>query len=584
MRGGITNWSTRHVSHSSPVHKITRALRKFFKNDSAQVSIMAGLAVIPMFLAAGAAVDMVRINREQATFQNAVDAAVLAVASDNRSAIGGLSGQALADRIQVLEDYARNFVNSNYSAENGSQSNVTIDLAASNQAVQIMAHNEFPTTIMKMAGVDSVELDAFAEVKKAMRPIEMAVVMDTTGSMAGSRIDGAKAAVRTMLEILYGGTAAAVPESEYIRVALVPFAAGVRLNKNAFDFNLGWIDTTGTNSLSKISFAAPTGSVPAALNNYTAWSQLKNASTGVSLAWNGCVEARTTSGGLHNGDAAPVTTSPNTLFPAYFAPDTPYGYSNTDNDYIASTANEQLTMSNAQKSDTSNAGYLLRQENYNKYTNRSITAESMTGTNNGPWYNCAKSSIVPMTYKRANIESGITAMVAAGNTMIAEGIAWGLRAISPSEPFTKVEGSNGIPSSTISPYGDPKWQKIMVLVTDGDNDVSVGINSLNATRYSAYGRGAETLSANRFGTTSTGSMMANVDANMLATCDIVKAAGVELYTATYGSGVSTATKDRIKSCAKDADHYTHAETPANLVTFFDHIGQETLNKSIFVSK
>ena len=60
------------------------------------------------------------------------------------------------------------------------------------------------------------------------------------------------------------------------------------------------------------------------------------------------------------------------------------------------------------------------------------------------------------------------------------------------------------PAATISPYNDARWQKIMVLMTDGENDVlSSGneVNCLNGTWYSAYGRGKQALATNRFGTT-----------------------------------------------------------------------------------
>ena len=100
--------------------------------------------------------------------------------------------------------------------------------------------------------------------------------------------------------------------------------------------------------------------------------------------------------------------------------------------------------------------------------------ESLTSATEGPWKGCAKTSIVPMTYKRANVEAGITAMVAAGNTLIAEGIAWGWRVLSPTEPFTKVEASTSFPADTISTYHHPRWLKIMVVMTDGDNDISAG--------------------------------------------------------------------------------------------------------------
>ena len=70
-----------------------------------------------------------------------------------------------------------------------------------------------------------------------------------------------------------------------MRVALVPFAAGVRLDQNAYDFNLNWIDTTGANPLSKLNFN------DTSWNNYTTWGKLKTTST-TYHTWNGCVEAR----------------------------------------------------------------------------------------------------------------------------------------------------------------------------------------------------------------------------------------------------------------------------------------------------
>ena len=104
-----------------------------------------------------------------------------------------------------------------------------------------------------------------------------------------------------------------------MRVALVPFAAGVRLNPNAYDFNLNWIDTTGANPLSKLNFNDTTW------NNYTTWGKLKKTSS-TYHTWNGCVEARMRGDDAANtdynvNDVAP--TSGVTRFPAYFAPDSP---------------------------------------------------------------------------------------------------------------------------------------------------------------------------------------------------------------------------------------------------------------------
>ena len=410
-----------------------------------------------------------------------------------------------------------------------------------------------------------------------------------------NKIGGAKTAARDLLTTVYGGSASSVPESEYLRVALVPFAAAVRLNPTAYDFNLNWIDTTGANPLSKLNF--PTGST---WNNYTAWAQLRRTSTAFHT-WNGCLETRMRGSAASEtdynvNDVAP--TNATTRFPAFFAPDTPSirnlssynpsswrgrNYSGTYIPEDTTTPNEITGVSAANAGTFTDAALLqYRQENQAKYVGRNIGAE--TSSNAGPWQGCAKSSIVPMTYKRANIEAGITAMTASGPTLIAEGIMWGWRALSPTEPFTKVEASTSFPADTISTYNHPRWMKVMVLMTDGDNDLGAGVNTLNGTVYSAYGRGTETLANNRFGSTSSSNKMTELDNAMLAACAKVKAEGIELYVTSFGSGVSTATRTRLQTCATDADNYQHATSSADLSAFFNHIGQDVLNKSIYVSK
>ena len=564
-----------------------KKLKAFRKNQLGSVTQITAVAALPMFLAAGAAIDTVRINREQAAFDAAVDSAVLAIAADDRASLLGLDSSQTAARIVDLTAYAKTYMAENYTPQYGSSTDMAVNIAITGQTIDLTASHNFPTTIMGMTGVKEITLTSHAQVTKAMRPIELTMVMDTTGSMAtNNKIGGAKTAAISLLNTLYGGTLAQVPQSEYIRVSLVPFAAAVRLNKNASDFNLGWIDTTGLNPLSKLNFTDPTW------NNYTSWGKLKTSSSAF-LSWNGCVEARArgvaTAGTDYNvNDTAPTNTNVNTLFPAYFSPDTPnnsggssgaYGY-----DYIGTSGspNETTGLTTAQKNDYTDPGLLLKQKNQAKYLNRVISAQAPNV--NGPWSGCAASTVVPMTYNRSNVEAGVNAMAAEGPTLIAEGLDWGWRTISPGEPFTKVEGTSSIPAATIAPYNDVRWQKTMVLMTDGDNDLSAGSYGFNGTIYSSYGRGREILATNRFGSTSDSTKMTELDNQMLAVCDKIKAQNISLYVTSFGTGVSTSTQNRLKACATKPEYYQNSTSNADLQAFFNHIGEDTLNKSIYVSK
>ena len=568
-----------------------RRFTSFLKNDAGSITQMLGLSALPLFAALGAAVDTVRINREQTAFHAAVDSAVLAIAADDRAAISGQTTAQQAASITLLQNLGKEYINASYKPSAGTSNDITVNLAITNQAITITATHAVPTAIMGLFGAGSSTLTTTSEVKKAMRPVELTLVMDTTGSMAtNNKISGAKTAAKSLLTTLYGGSLAQAPQSEFIRVSLVPFAGAVRLDKTAYDFDLGWIDTTGANPISKLNFN------DGAWNNYMAWSQLKpGGTTGV---WNGCVEARSLTagaGGLTKNDVSPNPMVTETLFPAYFHPDTPTnssgqtmkygsdyitGYYSGSGSYTAS--GENLGLTSGQASLFTDAGRLVVQKNQQKYVNKTIGVENLT--NAGPWDGCAASKVVPMTYDRTKLEAGIDAMTADGPTHIAEGLAWGWRSISPNEPFTKVEGTSTIAASTISVYDDVRWRKVMVLMTDGDNDLGAGSYGFNGTYYSAYGRGRETIANNRFGTTVDSNIMTALDNGMLDVCTAIKSKNIELYVTSFGTGVSATTKSRLQSCATKPANYANSTTATDLQVFFDHIGQDVINKSVYVSK
>jgi Flp pilus assembly protein TadG len=588
---------------------IVKHAKQFLRNSSGGMAVPMALSMIPIFMATGVGIDAVRITREQAAFQAALDSATLAVSANELSATEGLTGTALTERITALETLAMKYVRANYTRETGANSNIQLGVEVTGQMVLIKATHRFPTTIMRYTGVSSIKLGFEAQVQKAMRPVEVVLVMDTTGSMAQSvtvntplptgvtsasevntKIKGAKFAAKKFLNQLYSGTLSQKPTSQYIRVALVPFSAAVRLNQNAHDFKLDWIDTAGANPLSKLNFKqGPTP--PTTWNNYTAWSQIKSNSS-TYHGWNGCVETRRSDvGDLHIDDTAPRSSDGDTLFPAYFAPDASgtdvetndFGVSYIGGDSLSNTGSEckGLTSCNTDTDKFTRK----QQENYNKYVDKVLPS-----TGSGPWYNCAATAIVPMSYDRSKVEAGIDAMSPAGSTVIPEGLSWGFRVISPTEPFTRVEayGTNG--EADIAPYDSQRWFKVVLLMTDGNNDVGPGTFEKNSSWYSSYGFAGEALATNRYGTTDAATVESNLNSFTLDACNKIKAkndagrSNMILYVSSFGDGVSTDTKNMLRSCATSPAHYMHATTANDLVAAFDHFGQDTLNKMVYISK
>jgi Flp pilus assembly protein TadG len=185
---------------------------KAFRNDClGSVTQITAVADLPMLLAAGAAIDTVRINREQVAFDAAVDSAALAVAADDRASLQGLSQAQVTTRIAELEDFAKKYMAENYTPQYGSSQEMAVDIDITGQTIDLTASHDFPTTIMSLTGIDEINLTSHAQIMKAMRPIELVMIMDTTGSMGTTYMAQAKVAAHDLLKTIYEGTLASVP-------------------------------------------------------------------------------------------------------------------------------------------------------------------------------------------------------------------------------------------------------------------------------------------------------------------------------------------------------------------------------------
>jgi hypothetical protein len=148
--------------------------------------------------------------------------------------------------------------------------------------------------------------------------------------------------------------------------------------------------------------------------------------------------------------------------------------------------------------------------------------------------------IQPLTNVKATITTAINAMVAGGNTVIPEGLAWGWRVLSPGPPFTQG-----------APYGDQTTIKVLVLLTDGANNVYGDIGH-NHSQFSAYGYAA----SGWLGATDGSQTRQVLDAKTTALCNNIKAdkdgnvATQDIYIYTISFQVADgATRTMLQSCA-----------------------------------
>ncbi len=153
---------------------VFRRLSRQFRDDiRGNVSLIFGLAAIPMLVSAGMAVDIARHGHHQNRLNTAVDAAALAVARMDDDAT-----QAEMDAL------ARRYIDINYTPGadlNGNEIDLTVGLTGN--VVTVTAEVDVPTTITRLIGVLDMVARTTSEVTKEILGTEIALVLDNTGSM-----------------------------------------------------------------------------------------------------------------------------------------------------------------------------------------------------------------------------------------------------------------------------------------------------------------------------------------------------------------------------------------------------------------
>ncbi|HEV7258636.1 MAG TPA: pilus assembly protein [Bosea sp. (in: a-proteobacteria)] len=256
-------------------------LSRFGKDASGNVGIMFGFLALPMIGIAGASIDYARATSARSTLNAAVDSAALMVARDATR----LTDAQLRIRAEAL---IRANLAGNSDAKLGTYT-VAIDRTA--RTVNVTATTAVETSLTKVIGVDTIPVSSTAQSAWGTNTVELALVLDNTGSMASSsKLTELKKASLDLLKILKEASTA----TDQIRVSVVPFATQVRLPTSYKDspwLRYDMTKTTGSGSSKK------TVSITKA-------------------TWEGCVSDRDKPYDV--SDAGAVTGQNATLFPADF--------------------------------------------------------------------------------------------------------------------------------------------------------------------------------------------------------------------------------------------------------------------------
>lgn len=191
-------------------------LRDLLRDRAGNTLAIAAAALVPMAALIGGAVDMSRAYMANTQMQSACDSAVLA----GRRAMS--ESGAYTDAEKVKADRMFNF---NFDANSLDAAGPNF-VTTSNEKGQVLgtATAKMPTLMMKLFDMDNVDLKVDCMAELQISNADVMFVLDTTGSMSGTRIAGLRTAVRDFHKTI---NTAVTDDQARVRYGFVPYSMTV---------------------------------------------------------------------------------------------------------------------------------------------------------------------------------------------------------------------------------------------------------------------------------------------------------------------------------------------------------------------
>ncbi len=508
---------------------ITGELRRFMASRRGGITLTMGLAAVPLSFMTMGAIDYGRATMVKSDLQDALDAATLTVGKSTTTSpttIQSMGATTLAGNLKAYPD--THLVSSSFTL-NGAK----LDATATATMTPMVAD---------LFGASTVQISASSEVVRAVNKLEIALVLDNTGSMAGTKLTLLKTAASNFVDTL-SAAAARTTDPTAVKIGLVPFSMTV--NVGSTYKTATWIDQNAASPINDQIFGSHA-------NRFTLFSQM-------GVSWAGCVESRQSPYDVQ--DTAPTTATPATLFTPFFAPDEPGSSSSTNVWNNMTWYNNYLNDVTTSSSWSTRQGYVAK---YNTHTFLHTGTNSSTGYTYGPNAGCSLQPLARLSNNWTSLKSSINSMTAVGDTNIPMGLMWGWHVLSPNAPFA--DGAA---------YGTQKLTKVVVLMTDGQNQNTSNSNS-DASFYSGDGY----IWQNRLGITSGSDAQRQtaLDGKLTTLCTNMKAENIVIYTVRVD--VTDNNYAVLQNCATTPDKFYNVQDATQLNAVFDAIAGAIQNLRI----
>lgn len=577
------------------------SMKTFWHSESGNFAMMTAVLLPTLLAGVGMAIDTANIMNAKSRLQNIVDSAVLAASQENAS------------------DKERRDLFNSFVASQGANfiigtadTRLTIDEGLN--YVELTGYVEAKIGLLLMDRFGNQDISVSATTFRSTKTLEIAMVLDNTGSMGQAGINALKRASKALVAAVDNN---GDPRQE-VHIGLVPFVTAVNIKAEGFKDD--WIDTKGEalyngwNFISNDMRAARPARTAAqrradltdpvltdAMKEWAHWDDdgcfgTKTADAAKNLRtmckriakyphhsylfeqsaveWKGCVEARPIP---YNLDlTAPDPSKPDTLFVPYFAASEPVARMANGGNHGSNFNNSWLDHKTRYNlNDMNNDRRIAMQRSPIKYMVKDTpsaqvpvrTVRDGPNLTLGPNRACP-TPLTPLTADVTKVHAGIDAMQFwnGSGTNISEGLAWGWRLLSPGEPFAQA-----------APFEADSVSKFLILMTDGTN-VSFGSSgTVNKSDYGSYGflgiPAAGTTGSRINGTTNQGASETTLNTWTGTMCTRMKGQGIEVYTVLYNT-TNAAVKKLFEDCASRPGNFHMASNTNALEAAFAKIGAD----------
>ena len=598
-----------------------RCLRAFTRRMAGDargnVAMLFGLSIPVLVLITVGGVDIHRASTVRVNLQDALDAAALSAARSPYTAPADIQRVGLTALRANLKAYPEIILREADTSFVLNSDDVLI--ASSKVDVKTLVANIFLPPYGKFMD-DYLPVGAHSQVDRSSRNIEVALVLDTTGSMAGQKIIDLRAAAKDLVDIVVQD----VQAPWYSRVAIVPYSMAVNVDSHADAARgsiIGSVNITGISwytGLPKVVTGATRANpavITAAAHGFrngdevafwdaAGMTQLNGVSFTISSVTTNTfrlsgVDSR--SWGSLSGTASVAVCARSDCNPTVTAP----GHGLPNNGYVYFTDIVGMTQLNTQTHQASNitantytidtvgarthlAGgkswcaqqgctYFAFRNVYNNllthqvstcvtertggnaYTDVSPTT-ARVGRNYPSTSNpCLANTLRPLSSNKTTIKANIDTLNAAGSTGGHIGVGWGWYAVSPN--FSSLFGL-----SAGGAYNAAETLKAVVIMTDGEYNSGYCNGVISADSTSGSGSDTRHINCN--------APNGHPFNQSLAMCTAMKAAGVIVYTVGFQVVNDQRARDLINGCATSAGHVHLADSGASLRTAFAAIGRD----------